>query len=46
MIKKQQFLERFLFLIKKELEDFLPDETSLDEMINKSQEILENFIKN
>jgi len=32
MVKKYEFIDRILYLIRKELEEKLPEEASLDEM--------------
>jgi len=40
MIKRYEFIERTLYLIRKQLEDNLPEETTLDEMIEKTKSLL------
>jgi len=45
MVKKHDFIERTLFLIRKLLEENLPKETTLDEMKDKTNELLKKFIK-
>ena len=37
MVKKYEFIDRILYLIRKRLEKNLPDETSLSEMIEKAK---------
>lgn len=43
MIKKEEFIERTLYLIQRELSEKLPDETTLDEMIDKAETIIKNM---
>ena len=45
MIKKSKFIDRTLFLLRKIMEENLPDEATLDEMIEKLNKLLRNFIK-
>lgn len=45
MIKKYEFIEKTLFIIRKELEENLPDWVTLEEMIDKRNKILKNLIK-
>ena len=45
MIKKDEFIDRTLYLIKKLLEEYLPKETTLEEMIDKRDKLLQKFIK-
>ena len=40
MMKRYEFIERTLYLIRKKLEENLPAETTLDEMINKAKELI------
>jgi hypothetical protein len=37
MIKKHEFIDRTLYLIRKKLEENLPDEVSLNEMIERAK---------
>lgn len=43
MVKRFDFIERTLFLIRKELSEKLPDEEILDDMILKAKEILKEI---
>jgi hypothetical protein len=43
MVKKYEFIDRILFLIRKELEENLPEEAPLDEMYLEFQRT--NIIK-
>ena len=45
MIKRYDFIERTLYLIRKELSEQLPKETTLDEMIDKAKKIIKNIYK-
>ena len=45
MIRKFEFIEKTLFLIRKLLESHLPKEATLDEMIEKRNKLLQKFIK-
>ena len=45
MMKRYEFIERTLFLIRTKLENNLPDEADLDEMIEKTQELIKNIFK-
>ena len=45
MEKKYEFIDRTLYLLRKEMEEKLPNETTLDEMIQKLNRILEKFMK-
>lgn len=45
MIKKYEFIEKTLFLIKKLLEENLPDEDTLGEMKDKTDNLLKEFIR-
>jgi hypothetical protein len=40
MVKKNKFIERTIYLIKRELEEKLPDEDILSDMIDKAKEII------
>ena len=40
MMKRYDFVDRTIYLIRKELEQNLPDEDTLDEMIKKAKEII------
>jgi len=44
MIKKKKFIERTLYLIKKELEENLPDEDTLDEMVTKTKKLVTKIL--
>jgi ASC-1-like (ASCH) protein len=43
MIKKYEFIERTLYLIREKLEKRLPDETTLEEMIEKTKKIIKEI---
>jgi hypothetical protein len=45
MEKRYNFIERTLYLIRKLLEENLPEEETLDEMIRKRDRLLQKFIK-
>jgi hypothetical protein len=45
MIKRFEFNERTIYLIRKCLEDKMPKEGTLDEMILKRDEILNQFMR-
>jgi len=45
MIKRFEFIERTLYLIRKLLEEHLPEEAIFDEMVNKRDKLLQKFIK-
>jgi len=43
MVKRHEFIERTLYLIRKELSEHLPNEDTFDEMIKKYKEFLKNI---
>jgi hypothetical protein len=45
MEKRFEFVDRTIFLIRKLLEEHLPKEATLDEMVQKRNSLLEKFIK-
>ena len=45
MIKKYEFIDRTLFLIRKLLADNLSEEATLDEMVSRRNKVLKTFIK-
>jgi len=45
MIEKRDFVERTIYLIRKLLEDHLPQEDTLAEMIDKRNKLLQKFIQ-
>jgi phage regulator Rha-like protein len=45
MMKRYDFIEKTLYLIRKLLEEYLPKEATLDEMIEKRNKLLQKFIK-
>ena len=45
MIKRYDFIERTLYLMRELLEKYLPKEAPLDEMIDKRNKLLQKFIK-
>jgi hypothetical protein len=44
MIKRYEFIERTLYLIRKELEENLPDEDTLDEIVTKTKKIVTKIL--
>jgi hypothetical protein len=44
-MKRYEFIERTLFLIRSKLEENLPDEADLDEMIEKSTKLIDELYK-
>lgn len=44
MIKRYEFIEKTLYLIRKELEKNLPNEDTLDEMIDKAKKIVTKIL--
>lgn len=45
MVKKFEFIEKTLYLIRKLLEEHLPKEGTLDEFVEKRNKLLQKFIK-
>lgn len=45
MEKRYEFLERTIYLIRKLLEENLPQEGTLEEMVIKRNKLLQKFIK-
>ena len=45
MVGRFEFIERTLFIIRKELSENLPNEDILDEMIKKAKEIIKEIYK-
>jgi len=45
MEKRYEFIERTLYLIRQLLENFLPEEGTLDEMVEKRDRLLHKFMK-
>jgi len=45
MIKRYEFTDKTIHLIRKLLEEHLPKEGTLDEMVQKRNQLLEKFIK-
>jgi hypothetical protein len=45
MIKRHEFIERTLYLIRKKLNEKLPKESSLNEMIDKTKQIIKEIYK-
>lgn len=44
MVKKYDFIDRVLFLIRKKLEEDLPKEATLDEMIQKYEKLIKEIL--
>jgi hypothetical protein len=44
MIKKYDFIERIIYLIREKLEKDLPDKTTLEEMIEKARELIKEIL--
>jgi hypothetical protein len=40
MVKRYEFIERTLYLVRKILSENLPDEATLEEMTNKLEELI------
>jgi hypothetical protein len=45
MIKKYDFIDRIIYLIKKDLEKSLPEEDTLEEMYNRLEKILNKIVR-
>jgi hypothetical protein len=45
MIFRYEFIEQTLYLIRKLLEEHLPKEDTLEEMVEKRNKLLQKFIK-
>ena len=45
MIKRYDFVDRLIYLIKEKLENNLPDEATLEEMIQKTKELIKEIYK-
>jgi hypothetical protein len=45
MIKKYDFIEKTIYIIKKKLEKNLPQEAILEEMIDKTKELIKEIFK-
>lgn len=45
MIARHDFVEKTIYLIREQLEKYLPKEGTLDEMVLKRDELLKKFIK-
>jgi hypothetical protein len=45
MVKRYEFTEKTIYLIRKKLEENLPDEATLEEMIEKTRELIKDIIK-
>lgn len=45
IVKRHDFIERTLFLLRKLLEEHLPEDGTLDDMVNKRDKLLQKFIK-
>jgi len=45
MMKRYDFIEKTLYLIRKLLEEHLPKEATLEEMVEKRDKLLQKFIK-
>jgi len=43
MIKKYQFIDRTVYLVRKWLEEILPEQATLDEMYSYLEKILKKF---
>ena len=44
MMKRYDFIDRTIYLIRKELEQKLPNETTLDEFIDKAKELIKKIL--
>jgi len=45
MIKRYDFIERTIYLIREKLENNLPEEDTLEEMIIKAKELIQEIYK-
>ena len=45
MEKRYEYIERIMYLIREKLENNLPDEVTLDEMIMKYKELIKEIFK-
>ena len=45
MIKRYDFIERTIYLIREKLENNLPEEDTLEEMIRKAKELIQEIYK-
>ena len=45
IVKRHDFIERTLFLLRKLLEEHLPEKAILDEMVDKRDKLLQKFLK-
>jgi hypothetical protein len=45
MIKRYDFVDRIIYLIRKELEKNLPEEDTLEEMYNRLEKILNKIVR-
>ena len=45
MIKRYEFIERVIYLLRKELEENLPEESSLEDMYNYLEKILKKIVR-
>jgi len=45
MVKRYDFVDRVIYLIREKLENNLPDEVTLDEMIVKYKELIKEIFK-
>lgn len=45
MVKRYEFIERIVYLIREQLEDKLPIEDTLDEMATKAKILIEEILK-
>ena len=44
MIKRYDFVDKVIYLIRKELEKKLPIEAPIDEMVDKYKELMKNIL--
>jgi len=45
MVKRYEFIEKTLYLIRKLLEENLPKEDTLDKMLEKRNKLLQKFLE-
>lgn len=45
MVKKYEFIERLVYLIREKLENNLPGENTLEEMLEKAKVLIKEIVK-
>lgn len=44
MMKRYEFIERVIYLLREKMEHQLPDEATMDELIEKTKDIFKNIL--